>query len=56
MTTFTVSFTAHDRANNRYLYLKPDGKRFENSHTVKIGADVNYDVTVTVRPPVQTLQ
>ena len=56
MTTLTVSFTAHDRANNRYLYLKADGKRFESSQTVKIGADVKYDVTVTVKPPVQTLE
>ena len=56
MTTFTVSFTAHDRANNRYLYLKADGKRFESSQTVKIGADVKYEVSVTVKPSVQPLE
>ena len=53
---FTVTFSAYDRANHRPLFFKADGRRFSSERTVKIGCDVKYDVTVTVKPSVFPLQ
>ena len=51
-----ITVTAHDRVNNRNLYVKADGKRFDNSQTLKVCCDVKYDVTVTIKPPLQRLE
>lgn len=51
-----ITFTAHDRVNGRCLYMKADGKRFGSSQTVKVCCDVKYDVTVTIKPPLQKLE
>lgn len=56
MPSFTVSFTAYDRANRRNLHFKVDGGRFAEARTLKLCCDVKYDVTVTVKPPVAQLQ
>jgi len=53
---FTVTFSAYDRANHRPLFFKADGRRFSSERTVKIGCDVKYDVTVTVKPSLLPLQ
>ena len=50
MATFTVSFSAYDRANKRNLYVKADGKRFSDNQTIKVCSDVKYDLTVIVKP------
>ena len=49
-TNFTVTLSFYDSRNNRYLYFKPDGKRFGDERTIKIASDQKYDVTVTVKP------
>lgn len=46
----TVTFRAYDRANQRPLYFKMDGRRFGSERTIKISCDVKYDITVTVKP------
>ena len=51
-----ITLTAHDRVNHRGLYMKADGKRFESSQTLKVCCDVKYDMTVSVRPPLQRLE
>ena len=51
-----ISFTAHDRINSRGLYIKADGKRFGSSQTLKACCDIKYDVTVSVKPPLQKLE
>lgn len=51
-----ISLTAHDRVNDRSLYMKADGRRFGNSQTIKVCCDVKYDVAVTVKPPIQKLE
>lgn len=56
MPSFTVSFTAYDRANRRNLHFKVDGGRFAEARTLKLCCDVKYDVTVTVKPPVAQLR
>ncbi len=48
--TFSITLTAFDRANDRRLYVKADGKRFGDNQTIKIGSDAKYDLTVTVKP------
>ena len=49
-TPFTVNLSFYDSRNNRYLYFKPDGKRFGDERTIKVSSDQKYDVTVTVSP------
>ena len=56
MSAFTVTFSAHDRANNRNLFFKADGKRFGSDRTLKVCCDVKYEVTVTVKPPMAPLK
>lgn len=53
---FTITVTAHDRSNQRNLYMKADGRRFDDSQTIKVCCDVKYDVTVTIKPPLQKLE
>lgn len=50
MASVTVTFRAYDRANQRPLYFKMDGRRFGSERTIKISCDVKYDLTVTVKP------
>lgn len=52
----TITLMAHDRVNVRGLYMKADGKRFGSSQTLKVCCDVKYDLTVTIKPPLQKLE
>lgn len=51
----SIVFKAYDRKNGRHLCIKADGKRFEESQTIKISSDIKYDVSVLVKPSVQKL-
>ncbi len=51
----SITFKAFDRKNGRNLYIKADGRRFEDSQTVKISTEIKYDVSVVVKPSVQKL-
>ena len=48
--SYKITFSAFDRANQRNLYFKADGKRFRSDRTLKVCCDVKYDFTVTVSP------
>lgn len=48
--SFSISLSAYDRGNDRRLFMKADGKRFEENQTIKICTDAKYDLTVTVKP------
>jgi len=47
---FSISLCAYDRGNSRNLYVKADGKRFDDNQTIKISTDVKYDLTVQIKP------
>ena len=51
-----ITLLAHDRVNGRGLYFKTDGQRFGSSQTLKVCCDVKYDVTITIKPPLQKLE
>jgi len=51
----SIVFSAYDRNNGRHLYIKADGRRFDDTQTIKISTDIKYDISVSVKPPVQKL-
>lgn len=49
---FTVAFRLLNHETSDSVFYKVDGGRFENTQTVKLIANTEYDVRLTLKPKV----
>jgi len=49
---FTVAFRLSHHSTSEPVVYKLDGGRFENTRTVKLTADTDYDVRLTLKPKI----
>ena len=49
-TDFKLSLQIKQKSSGSAVSFKQDGQRFEQTHTVKLNADTDYEIRFIVRP------